>query len=190
MRPEPVGTTSGRGALLAEFAGAAEAARALRHLRERGYARLETYSPFPITDEDAHAPAGWRALAVVVFAAGVVGALAGYAVQWYADARSYPLNIGGRPAHAVPAFVPATFEGAVLCAVLAAVVGLLVALRLPRLWHPLFEVDRFERSSADRFWVAVALDDASAQPELAARELTSLGPLRVVRLEASGWSGA
>jgi hypothetical protein len=170
---------------MAEFASAADAARAVRHLRARGYERVETYTPFAITDEDAHAPRGWRMLAVAVFAAGAVGAVASYAVQWWANARSYPLNIGGRPAHAVPAFVPSTFEGAVLLAVIAAFVGVLVALRLPRLWQPLFEIDRFERSSGDRFWVAVDLDDASAQAELTVRELTSLRPLRVVHVEAS-----
>ena len=173
------------GALLAEFASAGEAVRALRELRARGYERLESYAPFPLTDEDAHAPRGWRVLAVVTFAAGVLGAGLSYAVQWYTNARSYALDIGGRPAHAVPAFVPATFEGAVLCAVLAAVVGLLVALRLPRLWQPLLEIDRFERATVDRFWVAVDLGDASAQPEVVARELTAMHPLRVLRVEAS-----
>jgi hypothetical protein len=172
-----------RHALLAEFSSADEAVRALEHLRARGYERLETYAPFPLTEEDAQATGGWRLLGILAFAAGAVGALVGYAVQWYVNARSYPLNIGGRPAHAVAAFVPATFETAVLFPALATLVTLLVALRLPRLWEPLFEIDGFERTSADRFWVAVDLGDATAQPELTTRELIALGPLRVVRVD-------
>jgi hypothetical protein len=179
---------SGRGALLAEFATADEAGRALQQLRSRGYERLETYAPFPLTEEDAHAPGGWRALAIAVFAAGALGALAAYAVQWYVNARSYALDIGGRPAHAVPAFIPATFETAVLAAALGAFFGVLVVLRLPRLWQPLFEIDGFERASVDRFWVAVHLDDVTTEPDLATGELAALGPLRVLRLETGRWA--
>src|SRR5438874_9717106 len=163
-------------ALMAEFATAAEAALALRHLRARGYQGLETYSPFPITDEDAEAKGGWRPLGVAAFAAGALGTLLGYAVQWYANARAYALNAGGRPAHALTAFVPATVETAMLFAALATLAAWLVGARLPRLWQPLFEVDGFERASVDRFWVAVDLADPAAPAERTARELVSLGP--------------
>ena len=168
---------------LAEFASADEMRTALRALHAKGYTRLETYSPYPVPGT---APLlGRRAsrLPIVVFLAGALGAVASYAVQWYADAFSYPLNIGGRPAHAVTAFIVPTFEGTILSAALAAFVGLLVILRLPRPWKPVFEVDGFERATVDRFWVAVDGRDRRAAAELTPRELWALTPLRVVRLE-------
>jgi len=170
------------GAYLAEFATADELRDALRALRAKGYTRLESYSPYPIPDA---APPGLRRsrLPLVVFAAGVAGAVVSYAVQWYANAYSYPLDIGGRPAHAVPAFLVPTFEGTILAAALAAFVGVLVALRLPRLWKPVFEIDGFERATIDRFWLAVDDRDRRGSEELTPRELSALGPLRVVRLE-------
>jgi len=175
---------SGHGALLAEFASPAAAARALRHLRARGYLWLETYAPFALEDEDAHAGSGWPPLGIAGLAAGGLGALAGYGVQWYASARSYALDIGGRPAHATTAFVPIVVETALLFAAAAILVAWLVALRLPRLWQPLFEIDGFERASVDRFWVALDLADPAAEAETATRELIALGPLRVLHVES------
>jgi hypothetical protein len=73
----------------------------------------------------------------------------------------------------------------VLGGALAALVVWLVALRLPRLWQPLFELDRFERAAVDRFWVTVDLSDATVQPELTFDELRSMRPLRVLRAETT-----
>ena len=168
------------GACFAEFASAPELRDAVTALREKGYRDVETYAPFHVPDTG---PASRSRLPLVTFAAGVFGAATGYAVQWYTNVRSYPLNIGGRPIHAVPAFLIPTFESAVLCAAVAAFVGALVTLRLPRLWRPEFEIDGFERASIDRYWVAIALRDPRADPALTVRELEALGPLRVVRVE-------
>ena len=90
------------GALFAEFDDAELARRALDDLSARGYRNLETFSPFPLTGGEAPNQLGWPALAMAVFALAAVGAGAGYFLQWYANAVSYPLNIGGRPANAVP----------------------------------------------------------------------------------------
>lgn len=178
------------GALLAEFASAEEMLRALTELREKGYHALESFSPFPVPGAREQIPAPRSRLPVLVFVGGLLGAIGGYAVQWYVNVQSYPLNIGGRPTHAIPAFILPSFEGAVLSAALAAFVGFLVSLRLPRPWHPVFEIDRFEQATVDRYWVAVDLGyrrwDRRAHEELAARDLTALQPLRVVRLETGG----
>src|SRR5438552_16870445 len=96
------------GALFAEFDDAELARRALEDLRGRGYQHLETFSPFPLTKDQTGESTSWSALALVVFAMAAVGALTGYLVQRYANAASYPLNIGGRPADAVLAFLVAS----------------------------------------------------------------------------------
>ena len=82
--------------------------------------------------------------------------------------------------HALPAFIPVTFELAILGAGLAAFVGLLIVLRLPQPWHPVFEVDGFERSSIDRFWVAISAEDPRYGAGRSARALEELTPLRVI----------
>ncbi|HKN58485.1 MAG TPA: DUF3341 domain-containing protein [Gemmatimonadaceae bacterium] len=172
------------GALFAEFDDAELARRALDNLSARGYRNLETFFPFPMTSDQATNQLGWPALAMVVFALAAVGAAVGYFVQWYANAVSYPLNIGGRPAHAVLPFFVSALESLLLFGGVAAFVALLVALRLPRLWRPVYEIEGFERASIDRYWIAVGMglggdDDDFARID---RELRSMNAVRVVRV--------
>ena len=171
------------GAILAEFATADAMRDAVRALHAKGYTRLETYSPYPVPDVLPLLGARRSRLPLLVFGGGLAGAVIAYAVQWYANAWSYPLNLGGRPAHATTAFIPPTFEGTILAAALTAFFGLLVALRLPRPWKPVFEIDGFERATIDRFWVAVDASDRRGDASLTPRELWELRPLRVVQLE-------
>jgi hypothetical protein len=168
------------GAYLAEFQSADELSSAARAFAPKGYNSLETYSPGPI---DTPVTYSRSRLPRLVFAAGVLGGVISYAIQWYANAYAYPLDIGGRPAHAVPAFIVPTFEGTILAAALAAFFGFFFATRLPQPWHPLFELDGFDRASVDRYWLAVDASDHRSAPDLTPRELHSLDPLRVVTLE-------
>src|ERR1041384_8096121 len=87
------------GALLAEFDRAEQAWIALRLLEGSGYGRLELCSPIPITEEDGQKPAPRLGMGLVVAGAGMIGALAGYLVQWYVNVYSYALNVAGRPVH-------------------------------------------------------------------------------------------
>lgn len=167
---------------LAEFAAPEEMSRALEALREGGYRKLETYTPFdmPRTTPALGLRRPW--LPWVIAFGGLSGGVVAYWIQWFANAWDYPLNVGGRPLNSVPAFIPATFEGIVLAAALVAFVGLFISLRLPALWHPVFEIEGFERATIDRFWIEVG----GVQSDLDARELRRIvheaGALRVVPL--------
>jgi hypothetical protein len=170
------------GAYAAEFSSAQELAAALRALGHKGYTLVETYSPVPLTHGLRER---WSSLPVIVFLGGLLGGIASYAIQWYADAYAYPLDIGGRPAHAIPAFLIPTFEGTVLCAALTAFFGFFAIARLPRLWHPIFDIDGFERATVDRYWLAIDAADRRSGPDITVHELRELEPLRIVRLEPS-----
>ncbi|MGI8509502.1 MAG: DUF3341 domain-containing protein [Gemmatimonadaceae bacterium] len=141
--------------LLGEFADATLMMGAIDALRANGYRRLETFTPFDIPELDEHLDLGRSRLPVFVLACGVAGLVLSYAIQWWANVHEYPLNIGGRPINAVPAFVLATFEGAMLGAALGAFFGLFLWLRLPDYSSPLENVAAFERASADRFLILV-----------------------------------
>ena len=162
-----------------EFAAAEEAIRAIDALVGLGYLDIETYAPFPLTSQDAHAPRGSLTLGLLASAGGLFALSGAYVIQWFANAGSYPLNIGGRPAHAAPAFVPATFESLCLGAVMAVFLGFLLLERLPRLWQPIFNIDGFERASIDRFWVVVNLR-AAETPDDVVRDALALHPIRII----------
>jgi hypothetical protein len=166
--------------LAAELDSADALVAAAGRLRERGYRMIEAVSPLPLEAVENHLHLPPSRLGKLAFAGGVLGGLLGYGIQWYGDVRAFPLLVGGRPLHAVPAFIPATFEATILGAALAAFVGVLVSLRLPELWHPMFEIGGIERASADRYWIAVDRRDPLFEPERTRVDLAALGPVRVV----------
>ena len=163
--------------LLAEFPSADSLCAAARHVREHGYTRVEAYSPFAIEglDEIVGADKGW--IAPLTLLGGLLGGAGTYFLQWYAAVVDYPIDIGGRPLHSWPAFIPATFEITILGAALAAVVTMLVANGLPRLHHPLFEVEEFELASRNRFFLCLPARDPVFAPGPARDLLEGQHPL-------------
>jgi hypothetical protein len=170
--------------VMVEFADQDALLRALELLRQNRYRALETYSPYPVNGVPERLRLSRPWIPMLAFAGGLAGAILGYGIQWYADVYDYPLNVGGRPVHSALAFIPATFEGAILGAALMAFLVLLVVMGLPALWHPVFEVDRFERASVDRYWVKIEGVRDPIDIRRIRRVLTELGPLRVVPMEA------
>jgi hypothetical protein len=173
------------GAYVGEFADERHFAGALGLLRDQGYTAIETYTPYPIPRTHPGMPMPPSVLPLAVFLGGLGGGLISYWIQWYTNAVSYPLNIGGRPTNAVPAFFIPTFEGTVLAASLTAFAVLLAVLRLPRPWHPIFELDGFERASIDRYFIAIDASDDGADAALTPQALRRLGALRVAYLRGN-----
>jgi hypothetical protein len=166
--------------LLAEFADADEALAAGRFLRARG-SRLDLYAPYPLPGASDVIGRGRSRVPLATFLGGFGGGVTGYLVQWWCTSVDYPLRVGGFPAHPALAFVPITFESLVIGACLAATAAALFGSGLPRLWHPAFAVDGFERASIDRFFLEIA--DEQADPGQMRAELARYGVLRVVELE-------
>ena len=95
-----------------------------------------------------------------MLAGGIVGLAAGFGFQIGAN-LDYPLDVGGRPLVAIPAFVIVALVCAILAAAVAGIGAVLLGSRLPRLHHPLFDAERFNLATDDRFFLAVlAHDDA------------------------------
>lgn len=168
------------GLLLAEFDSGDALLGAAAALRERGYTRLDGFLPYPVHGAEEAFGVPRSTLPRYVLAAGLLGAGLAYLFQWWMADVDYDLNVGGRPSHAPLAFFPITFEMGVLFAAFTAVIVLLVKCGLPRLHHPVFEVEGFERASIDRFWIAVDERDPKFDRAAAEEELRRRGALRVV----------
>ena len=164
--------------LLAEFESPERLVEAVRRAREAGYSRLDAYSPFPV--EGLAELLGYRrgfVLPLIALAAAVVGGAIGYGTQYYLNAVDYPLNVGGRPLHSWPAFLPAAIVVCILWATVASVIVMLALNRLPELYHPVFNVPAFERASDDRFFLCIRADDpAFVDGERTLRFLEGLRP--------------
>lgn len=164
-----------RHGLAAEFAEAETFLAALRHLRELGYTRIEAYLPYPLEGVDEALAHPRTPMATIMLVAGLAGGAGAYFMQWFA-AHDYAYNVGGRPLHSWPSFVPVTFELTVLTAAIVGVLALLALARLPRLDHPMFGVRDFGRASQDRFFLCVRADDPRYETALTRAVLDGLGP--------------
>lgn len=170
--------------LLAEFASPQELLDAVRAARAEGYREIDAYTPFPI--EEVHEALGHHGspLPLIVLTGGVIGAAGGYLLQYWVSAVDYPLNVGGRPLHSWPSFIPVTFEMTILIAGLAAVLGMLALNRLPTPYHPLFGVPRFALASRDRYFLSIQAGDPKFDRTRTRAFLLDLHPSGVFDVEA------
>lgn len=166
--------------VLAEFGSAEHVLGAVQRLRELGYTRLDVFSPYPVSGVAGALRLPRPRIALWVMSAAAVGAVLAYLVQWYANAWDYPLNVGGRPLLAIPAWIPIMVATGVIFGALAALLALAVHTRLPALWHPVFEVEGFESASVDGFWLAVDRGDPRFEVRDLAGRLRDAGAERVV----------
>ncbi|HEY3816299.1 MAG TPA: DUF3341 domain-containing protein [Polyangiaceae bacterium] len=166
--------------VVAEFETPEALEGAYEALTRQGYTRLDAWTPYPVR---SLVKAGFDGsiVAWIMLVAGLAGGALGYLIQLWVNVRAFRINVGGRPLDSAPAFIPITFESAVLLSAVTGFIAMLALSRLPRLHHPLFEIEGFERASVDRFWLGV--DEADPMFDARVSEaLTRLGALRCARL--------
>lgn len=164
--------------LLAEFDRPQRLIESVMKARDAGYRRIDAYSPFPIEELKDALQIRDQRVPLLTLAGGIFGGLLGYFMQVYTN-LDFPINIGGRPLIAVPAFMLITFELTVLFAVLFSIGGMLALNHLPRLHHPLFDIPGFHLASSDKFFLLIFSTDTQFDREATRGFLESLQPLRV-----------
>jgi len=169
--------------LMAEFDNPTDLVEAARRTYDAGYRRINGYSPFPI-------PELWEAigfhktrLPIIVLIGGILGGLGGYFMMYYMEVIDYPLNVGGRPFHSWPAFIPITFETTVLCAALAAIFGMLALNKLPQPYHPVFNAERFALATRDRFFLVIEARDPKFDHDKVLEFMNTLNAKEVIDVE-------
>lgn len=161
--------------LMAEFLNPQELLDALKKVHAEGYEQLDAYTPYPV-EEINHEVCHHKKSVVskIVLCGGLTGATFGFLFQCWAMGSLGPLqdigyklfgyagyafNIGGRPYFSWPAFIPVTFELTILFSAFSAVIGMFAVNGLPAPYHPVFNVDRFERATVDRFFLVIESAD-------------------------------
>jgi hypothetical protein len=169
--------------LMAEFDKPDELITAAKQAHQAGYRKMEGYTPFPVEGlAEAIGIPGTR-LQFIILIGGIIGAIAGFGMQYYIAAIDYPLNIGGRPFNSWPAFIPVTFELTVLFAAFAAVLGMLGLNGLPHPYHPVFNEPRFELASNDRFFLCIEAQDPKFDLDETRRFLETLDPIYISEVD-------
>lgn len=143
----------------AEFATAAALVEAARRVRKAGFREFDALTPCHVEALDAIVPGRPPRLRLAMLLGALAAGLSTLLLQWYSAVIDYPIDAGGRPLAAWPAFGFAVFEMAILGAAVAGFVALLVVTGLPALYHPLFEAPATMRVSDDRFVLVVSARD-------------------------------
>ena len=165
--------------LLAEFTEPTSLVQAAARAHEAGYKRFDAYSPFPIEELQEALGMHHTRLPLIVLIGGLCGGIGGYALQFWVATMAYPVNIGGRPLHSWPAFIPVTFECTILAAALSAVLGMLALNGLPMPYHPVFNVPRFALASRNRFFLCIQARDEKFDLVKTRQFLETLNPREV-----------
>lgn len=169
--------------LMAEFDNPDTLVVASRRAHQEGYRQLDAYTPFPIEELHEALDIHHTSVPLLVLIGGIVGGVTGYSLEYWVSVVAYPLNIGGRPFHSWPAFIPVTFEMTVLFAAITAVFGMLALNKLPMPYHPVFNAPRFALATRDRFFLCIEAKDRKFDATATRRFLESFGPREVTDVE-------
>lgn len=169
--------------LMAEFDDPGGLVSAAKSTYAAGYRNIDTFSPYPI--EEAWEAIGQhdRRLSMIVLGGGITGLLSGLALQEWVHNVAYPMNIAGKPLNSWPQFIPVTFELTILFAALSGVIGMILLNGLPMPYHPVFNVERFERASRDKFFLLVESTDPKFDREQTRDFLKGLNATEVSDVE-------
>jgi hypothetical protein len=169
--------------IIAEFNSPAAILSAAEKVRDAGYRRWDTFTPFPIHGMEKvmglkNSIVGWFALA---FGGGAFLSVAG--LIWFANAFDYPLIVGGKPMFSPPmTFVPA-YILLIMGGAIGAFVGMFATNQLPRWHHPLFKKPRFNLATRDKFSLAIGATDLKFSETATRRLLEEIGGTHIELVE-------
>jgi len=169
--------------LLAEFTRATQVAQAARTAERRNWRVVDAFTPFPVEEVTALLTTRPSRIRLIMFLGGLAVAALAYGTEFYSAVINYPYNAGGRPPDSWPAFMLVPFATGILGASIAGLIAFLVETGLPRLHFPLFAADGFERTSQDRFLLAVARPEDTDEARRTIDGLREVGATEVREIE-------
>jgi len=169
--------------IIAEFDSPAAILRAAEKVRDAGYRRWDTFTPFPIHGMEKVMKLGNSLVGWVSLAMGAGAFLSVVGLIWFANAFDYPLIVGGKPMFSEPmTFVPA-YILLIMGSAIGALVGMLALNQLPRLHHPLLANKRFALVSRDKFFLAIGSTDPKFSETETRRLLEEIGGANIELVE-------
>jgi hypothetical protein len=169
--------------VMAEFDSPAAILHAAKKVRDAGYNRWDTFTPFPIHGMDqvmklGNSLVGWISLGGGLFMFANVAFLI-----WFSNAFDYPLIVGGKPMFSVPmTFVP-SYIMLIMGGAVGSLIGMLAFNQLPRLHHPLLKKARFEMATRDKFILVIGSQDGKFSVAETSKLLEQVGGAKITVVE-------
>jgi hypothetical protein len=160
---------------------------AVKKVRKSGYKMHDVYTPFPIHGLDKAMGLRDTSIHTAGFLYAIFGTTTILSFMTWAFTTDWPLNIGGKPHFALPAWIPITFEFTVLCACVGMVITFCYLCQLA----PFVRKHHFHlRSTDDKFVMVIEVTPKNTEGDVTAF-LSSIGAqeVNVQRAETGWWLG-
>lgn len=169
--------------IIAQYENAADVLHAAEKVRDAGFRKWDTFTPFPIHGMDRamgikNSKVGWFS-----FLGGVTGYTTGMVMIWWMNAVDYPILVGGKPMFSPYGAFPPSYELTILFGAFGSLFGMLFLNRLPRLHHPLLKHKRFALASHDKFFVVIETADAKYSETETRKLLENTGSKHIEMVE-------
>jgi len=162
-------------AVACEFPGPTEIFHAAEKIRDAGYKWWDCYTPYYVHGLDR--AMGQRKSFVPFFTllGGLSGLVGGFLLIVITSVWVYPIDTQGKPYFSLPGFVPILDLLMIMLSAIMSIAGMTTLSLLPRLHHPLWEWDDFNRATNDKFFVVIEANDPRFNEKSAVDLLRSLG---------------
>ena len=131
--------------------------KAVENIRAAGHTITDVFTPFPVHGLEHKMGLRETKLHTAGFLFGATGTLTALSIITWISTQNYPVNIGGKPFFALPAWIPITFE----LTVLFACVGMVVSFYYLCGMYPGFQPKIIDKRTTDHmFAVTFELDDS------------------------------
>lgn len=162
--------------VLALFPSAEDLLKAIPKVRERGFTKLEAYTPYPVHGLDEALDIPKSRLGILVFALASIGAICAFAFEWWTSTVSYPLMTAGKTYNGWPAWVPVTLEGTILVGTFTAALGMLFVFnKLPFFGNPMLRSKAIDSITRDKFALVIRPMDGGLETGAAIAALKAVG---------------
>lgn len=160
---------------------------AVKRVRKSGYRLHDVYTPFPIHGLDREMGLRDTSIHTAGFIYAITGTTLALSFMTWVFTRDWPLNIGGKPHFALPAWVPIMFETTVLFSAVGMVITFCYLCQLA----PFVRKHHFHlRSTDDKFVMVIDCSAKNNEAEVSDL-LSSLGAseINVQHAETGWWLG-
>jgi hypothetical protein len=157
---------------------------AVKNVRKAGYKIHDVYTPMPVHGLDAAMGLRDTSLHTAGFIYGLAGTTTAFSFITWVFTTDWPLNIGGKPFFALPAWIPIMFELTVLFSAVGMVLTFCYLCQLA----PFVKKDHFHlRATDDLFVMAIECTEKTKDAEVT-EFLQSMGAIEVsTQHKETGW---
>lgn len=157
---------------------------AVKKVRKEGYKIHDVYTPMPIHGLDTAMGLRDTSLHTAGFIYGISGTITALACMTWVFTSDWPLNIGGKPHFALPAWIPITFE----LTVLFSAVGMVLTFCYICQMAPFVKKHHFHLRATDDLFVMVIECTAKTNEGEVIAFLKNIGAIEINVQEAeTGW---